>query len=112
MSFYPDMIIVVLCMLCVVLRSLTQIQPLAQGAQPPQHGQLQLVGQRVRVDGSGLGADRSLPHQRGVQLGQNLFGHPPPQEVPACLTQRAQHLAEKERERDAACKVRTCAESC
>ncbi|TNN74590.1 hypothetical protein EYF80_015137 [Liparis tanakae] len=56
------------------------IQPLAQGAQPPQHGQLQLVGQRVRVDGSGLGADRRLPHQRGAQLGQNLFGHPPPQE--------------------------------
>lgn len=81
------------CRLCVLC--LTQIEPEAQRAEPPQHRQLQLVGQRVRVDGTGLGADRSLPHQRGAQLGQNLFGHPPPQEVSARFTQRAQHLADR-----------------
>lgn len=42
------------------LRALTQVQPLAQGAQTLQHSQLQFVSHGMSVDGSGLGADRSL----------------------------------------------------
>ena len=81
--------------LCVCVYSLTQTQPLAQGAQALQHSQLQFVVQSVCVDGPGLGAGRGLPQQRGAQLGQDLFGDPPPQEVATCLTQRTQHLAER-----------------
>lgn len=75
--------------------ALTQVQPLAQGAQPLQHSQLQLVSHGMSVDGSGPGADRSLLGQRGAQLGQNLFRNPPPQEVTTCFAQCTQHLAER-----------------
>lgn len=75
--------------------SLTQVQPLAQRAQPLQHSQLKFVGQGVGVDGSGLGAGRSLSYQRGSQLGKNLFGNPAPQEVTTCLPQCTQHLSDR-----------------
>lgn len=77
------------------LYTLTQVQRLAQWAQSLQYSQLQFVGHGVSVDGSGLGADRSLSCQRGAQLGQNLFRNPPPQEVATFFAQRTQHLAER-----------------
>lgn len=73
---------------------LTQIQALAESTQPLQNGQLQLVGQAVRVDGSGFGADRRLLGQGPAQLREDLLRNPAPQEVTARFSQSAQHLTE------------------